>query len=74
MRLVLCFILLDVRSGQANETPKELSVLFSQGKSLLNKGNYSAAAHAFREAVEIAQRLRSRIPRGAQKEQDATTE
>ena len=56
MRFVLCFILLAVRSGQANDTPKELSELFSQGKSLLNKGDYSAAAHAFREALAVGER------------------
>lgn len=56
MRLVLCFILLAVQSGRANDTPEEWSDFASKGKSLLRTGNYSAAAHALREALVVAER------------------
>jgi tetratricopeptide (TPR) repeat protein len=56
MRLVLCFILLAVWSGQANDTSKEWSDLLSEGESLHKTGNYSAAAHDFRKALAIAER------------------
>jgi tetratricopeptide (TPR) repeat protein len=56
MRFVLCILLLVVRSGQASETSKGWSAWLSEGQSLSHKGNYSAAAHAFREALGIAVR------------------
>jgi tetratricopeptide (TPR) repeat protein len=54
MRFVLCILLLVVRSGQASETSKGWSAWLSEGKALRNTGNYSAAAHAFREALASA--------------------
>ncbi len=56
MRFVLCILLLAVRSGQASETSKGWSDWLSEGQSLSHKGNYSAATHAFREALAIAER------------------
>jgi tetratricopeptide (TPR) repeat protein len=56
MRFVLCILLLAVQSGQASETPKGWSDWLSEGQSLSHTGNYSAAAHAFREALAIAAR------------------
>jgi len=57
MQFVLCMLLLVVRSGQANETSKGWSDWLSEGQALSHTGNYSAAAHAFREALAIAERL-----------------
>jgi hypothetical protein len=57
MRFVLCILLLAVRSGQASETPKGWSDWLSEGLALNHSGSYSAAAHAFREALAIAERL-----------------
>ena len=51
----IAFLLLVVRSGQASETSKGWSDWLSEGPSLSHKGNYSAAAHAFREALAIAE-------------------
>jgi tetratricopeptide (TPR) repeat protein len=56
MRFALCIFLLVVRSGQAGETSKGWSDWLSEGQSLSQTGNYSAAAHAFREALAIATR------------------
>ena len=56
MRFVLCIFLLAVRSGQASETSKGWSDWLSEGQVLSQTGNYSAAAHAFREALAIAER------------------
>jgi tetratricopeptide (TPR) repeat protein len=58
MRLVFCILLLAVRSGQSRETPKGWSDWLSEGQTLSHTGNYSAAAHAFREALATAERLR----------------
>ncbi len=57
MRFVLLVLLLAVRSSQASETSKGWSDWLSEGESLSHKGNYSAAAHAFREALAIAERM-----------------
>ncbi len=57
MRFVLCMLLLVVRSGQPSETSKGWSAWLSEGQALSHTGNYSAAAHAFREALAIAERL-----------------
>jgi tetratricopeptide (TPR) repeat protein len=54
MRFVLCILLLAVRSGHASETSKGWSDWLSEAKALRNTGNYSAAAHAFREALATA--------------------
>ena len=54
MRFVLCILLLAVRSGHASQTSKGWSDWLSEGKALRNTGNYSAAAHAFREALATA--------------------
>jgi hypothetical protein len=56
MRLVLFIILLEVGSCHASETSKGWSAWLSEGKALYASGNYSAAAHAFREALSIAVR------------------
>jgi len=56
MRFVLCILLLAVRSGQASETSKGWSDWLSEGQALTHTGSYSAAAHAFREALAIAAR------------------
>ena len=56
MRFVLCILLLAVRSGQASETSKGWSDWLSEGLALSQTGKYSAAAHAFREALAIAER------------------
>jgi tetratricopeptide (TPR) repeat protein len=56
MRLVLFIILLGVGSCHASETSKGWSAWLSEGKALYASGNYSAAAHAFREALSIAVR------------------
>jgi tetratricopeptide (TPR) repeat protein len=54
IRFVLCILLLAVRSGQASETSQGWSAWLTEGQSLSHKGNYSAAAHAFREALATA--------------------
>jgi len=51
MRFVLCILLLAVRSSQAGETSKGWRAWLSEGQALRDTGSYSAAAHAFREAV-----------------------
>jgi tetratricopeptide (TPR) repeat protein len=56
MRLLLCFILLAMRTAQANDAPNAWNDLFSTGKSLVTAGNYLAAAHTLREALTIAER------------------
>jgi len=56
MRFVFVILLLAVRSGQASETPKAWSNWLSEGQLLGHAGNYSAAAHAFREALASAAR------------------
>jgi tetratricopeptide (TPR) repeat protein len=56
MRLLFGIFLLAVRSGQASDTQKRWSDWFSEGQSFRNTGNYSAAAHAFREALAVAER------------------
>jgi hypothetical protein len=55
MRLVLCILLLAVRS-QAIDTQKGWSDWLSEGQAFRDAGNYSAAARAFREALTIAER------------------
>jgi Flp pilus assembly protein TadD len=57
MRFVLCILLLAVWSRQASETSKGWSDWLSEGQALSHNGNYSAAAHSFREALAIAERL-----------------
>ena len=57
MRFVLLVLFLAARSCQASETPKGWSDWLAEGQSLSHKGNYSAAAHAFREALAIAERF-----------------
>jgi tetratricopeptide (TPR) repeat protein len=59
MRFILCILLLTVWSGQASEPSKDWSDWLSEGKSLRDAGDYSAAAHAFREALTIAERSRA---------------
>jgi tetratricopeptide (TPR) repeat protein len=56
LRFVLCILLLVVRGGQASETSKGWSAWLSEGQALSDTGSYSAAAHAFREALAIAAR------------------
>ncbi len=56
MRFALFVFLLAVRSGQASETSKGWSDWLSEGLALSQTGSYSAAAHAFREALAIAAR------------------
>jgi len=54
MRLALCIFLLTVRICQASEPSRAWSDWVSEGKALRSAGNYFAAAHAFREALAIA--------------------
>jgi tetratricopeptide (TPR) repeat protein len=54
MRFVFCILLLAVRSGHASETLKGWSDWLSEGQALNHSGSYSAAAHAFREALAAA--------------------
>jgi tetratricopeptide (TPR) repeat protein len=54
MRFVWCFLLLVIRIGQASETLPGWSAWLFEGQSFSHQGNYSAAAHAFREALAIA--------------------
>jgi tetratricopeptide (TPR) repeat protein len=56
MRLVLCFTLLAIWSGQADDNPRAWSDLLLHGRSLLDSGNYSAAAAVFCKALAIAER------------------
>ena len=55
MGFVLFILLFAVRS-QAIDTQKGWSDWLSEGQSFRNAGDYSAAAHAFREALTIAER------------------
>jgi tetratricopeptide (TPR) repeat protein len=55
-RNVLLIILLMVQSCHAGEPSKEWSAWLSEGKVLGSAGNYSAAVHAFREALDLAGR------------------
>jgi tetratricopeptide (TPR) repeat protein len=55
MPLPLLILLLAVRS-QAIDTQKSWTVWLSQGQSLRDAGDYSVAAHAFREALTLATR------------------
>jgi tetratricopeptide (TPR) repeat protein len=55
MGLVLFILLLAVRS-QAIDTQKGWSDWLSEGQAFRDAGDYSAAAHAFREALTIAER------------------
>ena len=57
MRFVLLVLFLAARSCQASETSKGWSEWLAEGHSLSRKGNYSAAAHAFKEALAIAERF-----------------
>jgi tetratricopeptide (TPR) repeat protein len=54
VRNLLFILLWAVQSCHASEPSKEWSDWLSEGKVLRSAGNYSAAAHAFREALEIA--------------------
>jgi uncharacterized protein HemY len=55
MGLVL-FILLLAAPSQAIDTQKAWSDWLSEGQAFRETGDYSAAAHAFREALTIAER------------------
>jgi tetratricopeptide (TPR) repeat protein len=56
MRFVLCILLLAAWSSQASEPSKGWSAWLSEGQALRDAGDYSAAAHTFREALTIAER------------------
>ncbi len=56
MRFVLCILLLAAWSSPASEPSKGWSAWLSEGQALRDAGDYSAAAHAFLEALTIAER------------------
>jgi tetratricopeptide (TPR) repeat protein len=56
MQAVTPFILLLAVRGQAIDTQKGWSDWLSEGQAFRDAGDYSAAAHAFREALTIAER------------------
>jgi len=59
MRFVLCILLLAIRSRQASDRSKGWTDWLSEGQALSQTGTYSAAAHAFREALALPNAWRS---------------
>jgi tetratricopeptide (TPR) repeat protein len=57
--LAICLIPFIAWAAETSEAPREWSDSVSEGKALINAGNYSAGAQAFRRALAVAKRAKA---------------